>query len=254
MARLGTAVVVGARNVEAGTAVVQEVERAGGTGQFVEMHLECPEDAVRTVESAVKRFGHLDILVNNAATQGEPQPLTDLGLAEWERIIRTNLTGTFLLSQAAIRQMLAQGTGGAIINILAIQMYSPLPGFSAYSASKGGLLTLTRAMAVELADKGIRVNGISVGSVYTETVEAELRLNSSTASSIESVPEAADRGAATLLGRMGRPSEIARVVEFLASDDSSYLAGAVIPADGGRLLSRKPDPFLSALLSAESGH
>lgn len=252
LATLGVAIVVADRIVEGGTAVAQEIQRDGGKAQFVEMDLERPEDAVRTVQVAVKQFGHLDILVNNAAVEGELHPLTDLSLSEWEQVIRTNLTGTFLLSQAAVRQMLAQGAGGAVINILAIQIYSPLPGFTAYSASKGGLLALTRAMAVELASKGIRVNGILVGSVYTESVRAELQLNGSAPLSIDTVPEEVDKAAATLVGRMGRPSDIARVVAFLASEDASYLAGSVITADGGRLLSRKADPFASVHPASDS--
>jgi NAD(P)-dependent dehydrogenase (short-subunit alcohol dehydrogenase family) len=244
LARLGVAVVVADRNVAGGTTVVQAIKYDGGKAHFVAMNLERAEDVLRTVQTAASEFGQLDILVNNAAIEGALRPATDLSLAEWQQVIGTNLTGTFLLSQAAVRQMLVQGTGGSVINILAIQIYSPLPQRSAYCASKGGLLALTRAMAVELAEQGIRVNGIAVGSVYTEAVATELQ---------DAVPEEMDRAAATLLGRMGRPAEIARIAAFLASEEASYIVGAVIPAEGGRLLSRKPDPFMTSQPASESG-
>ena len=253
LARLGVAVVVADRNVASGTAVVRAIKRDGGKAHFVEMNLERPEDVLRTVQAAASEFGELDILVNNAAIEGALRPVTDLSLAEWQQVIGTNLTGTFLLSQAAVRQMLVQGTGGSVINILAIQIYSPLPQRSAYCASKGGLLALTRAMAVELAEQGIRVNGVAVGSVYTEAVGTELEVREGPSAGSDTVPEEADRAAATLLGRMGRPAEIARIVAFLASEDASYIVGAVIPAEGGRLLSRKPDPFMTTRPASESG-
>jgi NAD(P)-dependent dehydrogenase (short-subunit alcohol dehydrogenase family) len=252
LATLGVAVVVGDRNVAGGTAVVRAIKAAGGKAHFVEMNLERPEDALRTVQAATSEFGKLDVLINNAAIEGALRPVTDLSLAEWQHVIGTNLTGTFLLSQAAVRQMLIQGTGGAVINILAIQMYSPLPRFSAYCASKGGLLALTRAMAVELTEHGIRVNGVAVGSVYTETAGAALQVSEGLPDGSNAVPEEADFAAATLLGRMGRPIEIAHIVAFLASEDASYIVGAVISAEGGRLLSRKPDPFIVNLSASES--
>jgi NAD(P)-dependent dehydrogenase (short-subunit alcohol dehydrogenase family) len=252
LATLGVAVVVGDRNVAGGTAVVQAIKSAGGKAHFVEMNLERPEDAFRTVQAATSEFGKLDVLINNAAIEGALRPITDLSLAEWQQVIGTNLTGTFLLSQAAVRQMLIQGTGGAVINILAIQMYSPLPQYSAYCASKGGLLALTRAMAVELTEHGIRVNGVAVGSVYTETVGAALQVSEGLPDGSNAVPEEADFAAATLLGRMGRPIEIAHIVAFLASEDASYIVGAVISAEGGRLLSRKPDPFTVNRSASES--
>jgi NAD(P)-dependent dehydrogenase (short-subunit alcohol dehydrogenase family) len=119
----------------------------------------------------------------------------------------------------------------------------PLPDHAPYAASKGALSSFTRSLAVELADRNIRVNGIAVGSIYTPGVIDELN---------QMDVDEADRSAATLVGRMGRPEEIADLAVFLASDEARYLAGAIIPADGGRLLSRKPDPFLLALQKRKS--
>jgi NAD(P)-dependent dehydrogenase (short-subunit alcohol dehydrogenase family) len=239
-AELGCQVLLGDIDPRTGAQTALDIGAAGGEARFLEMDLGRPGDAQRTIEAALEAFGRLDILINCAAVLGVEKPMLELDLEEWEFVIRTNLTGTFLFSQAAARQMLKQAGGGAIVNILAIQAYMPLPGRGPYSASKGGLATMTRALAVELAGKGIRVNGIAVGSVYTEGVRDALALQSSEA------PPDVDASAATLVGRMGRPMEIARVAAFLASEDASYLAGAIVPAEGGRLLSRKADPFLAA--------
>jgi NAD(P)-dependent dehydrogenase (short-subunit alcohol dehydrogenase family) len=195
------------------------------------------EDASAVVERTIERFGRLDILVNCAAVMGALKPIVETSLEDWEQVIRTNVNGTFLVTQAAVRRMLQQGEGGAVVNILAIQALMPLPNHAAYASSKGALNSFTRALAVELAGSGIRVNGIAAGSVYTPGVKEELA---------QMEADEADRSAATLVNRMGRPEEIAKLALFLASDDAAYLAGTIIPADGGRLLSRKPDPFLAA--------
>lgn len=217
--------------------------RALRDAAFVHMDLGCLADAQRTIDAAIDRFGRVDILINCAATLGNLKPLLETTAADWEEVLRTNVIGTFLLTQAAVRRMLAQGSGGAIVNILAIQAYSPLPNYAPYSASKGALTSFTRSLAVELADKGIRVNGIAVGSIYTQSSQEALGM---------AAPGEADRLAATLVGRMGTPDDIARVACFLASEDAGYLAGAIIPADGGRMISRKPDPFLDRIQQREA--
>jgi NAD(P)-dependent dehydrogenase (short-subunit alcohol dehydrogenase family) len=227
----GAAVVIADINATTGPAAERELRSAGAIAHFVEMDLGRAEDTARTVDTALDLCGRIDILVNCAAVLGDLKPITEITYENWERVIRTNLTGTFLLTQAVVRHMLARG-GGVIVNILAIQPLMPLPEYGAYIASKGGLSALNRALAVELADKGIRVNGIAVGSVLTE-------------GSSPALGNAVNPPTAALVGRMGRPEDIAAVAVWLASDDASYLAGAIIPADGGRLISRKPDPFLT---------
>jgi NAD(P)-dependent dehydrogenase (short-subunit alcohol dehydrogenase family) len=139
--------------------------------------------------------------------------------------------------------MVAQGSGGAIVNILAIQAQLPIAGYGAYVASKGGLDALTRALAVELAPHRIRVNGVVVGSVYSDSTRLVVGTPDDPADP-EAVPAALDAAAATLLGRMGRPGDVARLVAFLASDDAAYLTGSLVVADGGRLLNRAPDPLI----------
>ena len=191
--------------------------------------------------------GGADILINNAADMGRILPFVDLKRSEYERVFRSNVSGPFLLSQLAARSMIAHGRKGTIINVHTIQTSIPVPGYSAYITSKGAVDAMTLALAVDLAPHGIRVNGVEVGSVSTESFQLAMRerLKGNGA-----LPEGAeleqllDRRAATLVGRMGRPEEIAKVALFLASEESSFLTGSIIRADGGRAISRKTEPLL----------
>lgn len=182
------------------------------------------------VDRVVEAFGSLDVLINNAATKGSVAPLLDFPLPEFVSVLGVNLIGPFRLAQLAAKQMVQQETKGTIINVLTIQTRSPLPGHSAYVASKGGLEALTLSMAVDLADQGIRVNGIQVGYVLSDSFRELL------GEEHYEVP--------TLLGRMGTPEEIAEVAAFLASEKASFLTGSVVRADGGRMISRKKEPLL----------
>lgn len=178
----------------------------------------------KTVAAALDHFGALDIAVCNAGISHSAEFL-DLDEEQFDRVLRVNLKGPFLLGQAAARHMAGNG-GGAIINMSSINAVVASPHIVPYVVSKGGLNQLTRVMALGLAQYGIRVNAIGPGSIETEQL-----------ASIIGDDEAARKKmlARTPLGRLGQPEEIAEIAVFLASPSASYITGQVIYADGGRL-------------------
>ncbi len=180
------------------------------------------------IAETLSTFGTIDILVNNAARL-DSAPFLELSEDEFDAVLQTNLKGPFLLGQAVAKQMAAQvdegKPPGAIVNMSSVNAVFALPDHVAYSVAKGGLAQLTKAMALALADKGIRVNAIGPGSIMTEMLE-EVASDAAIAKRILS---------RTPLGRFGEPSEIAAIAAFLASDEASYITGTTIYADGGRL-------------------
>jgi NAD(P)-dependent dehydrogenase (short-subunit alcohol dehydrogenase family) len=186
-----------------------------------------PADVERMIDEIVKRFGRLDILVNNAGTQTWT-PFLEVTEREWDLVIRTNLKGCFLCTQAAARQMRNAG-GGAIVNIGSGCNKVPFPGLVAYTASKGGIEMLTKVAAVELAPYRIRVNCVAPGAIEVERTRLEID------------DYAGTWGAVTPLGRVGEPGDVARAVRFLVSDDSAFVTGQTLWVDGG-LFTQPPWP------------
>ncbi len=183
-------------------------------------------DVSRMMDEVVARFGRLDILVNNAGVQTWT-PFLDVTEDEWDLVIRTNLKGCFLCTQAAARHM--RSHGGAIVNIGSGCNKVPFPGLAAYTASKGGIEMLTKVTAVELAAHRIRVNCVAPGAIEIERTRREMDDYAST------------WGAVTPLGRVGLPEDVARAVRFLASDDSGFVTGQTLWVDGG-LFTQPPWP------------
>ncbi len=185
------------------------------------------EDAERMVREAVAFLGGLDLLVNNAGieTIGSVTTAKD---DEWERQIAINLNGVYRVSRFAVPEIIRAG-GGAVINLGSIGGLAAVKEYSAYGAAKAGVVQLTRSMAADFAEHGIRVNCICPGPIQTPMLErACRRLGGDNAEAIKKLY--AD---ATIMKRVGRPEEIASVAVFLASDDSSYVTGVTLPVDGG---------------------
>ena len=185
------------------------------------------EAAVASVVAvAVERFGRLDCACNVAGISVEPKPFVDHTRAEWQRVIDVDLTGVFLCMQAELRQMLAQGHGGAIVNVSSAAGVVPAPGQPHYTAAKHAVLGLTKQAAQEYAREGIRVNAVLPGQTETDPMRTYL----------DAQPDHGDRLLRRLpMGRMARPAEIAESIAWLCSGASSYVNGVSLLVDGGQI-------------------
>ncbi len=180
-------------------------------------------DAVRIIDDSVSLFGRVDVLVNNAGVIGRFDFL-DISEAEWDRVMNVNLKGTFLCGQAAARQMVTQGSG-SIINIASVNAESLNPGTVHYCTSKGAVQTLTKGMALALAGRGVRVNAIGPGAVYTELSRERLDDPKVLRATLARIP----------MGRVAHPDDLKGAAIFLASDESAYVTGITLFVDGGWL-------------------
>lgn len=220
----GARVVISGRSAEKGAKALAELSKFG-EAVFVRADVSSADDASSMVESTVKRLGRMDIVFNNAGVFVE-RTVEQTTEEEWDRLIDTNLKGTFLVSKYAIPHMRAQG-GGVIINNSSDAGLVGNRVSAAYCASKGGVTLLTKAMALDHAKDNIRVNCVNPGVVDTPMVANEARLSGHP----EKYMLQMDRDHP--MGRIGRPEEVAKAVLFLASDDSSFVTGAALSVDGG---------------------
>jgi NAD(P)-dependent dehydrogenase (short-subunit alcohol dehydrogenase family) len=220
-AAAGARVVVHYRRAAAGaTALVDAIGRDRAVA--VEADLSRPDEAAALVAAAVRDFGRLDALVNNAGIYPLAGVL-EMTPAQWDEVVAANLTSVFLCTQAAARQMVAQGGGGAIVNVTSIEARSALPSHSHYSATKAAADAHTRAAAQELGPHGIRVNAVAPGLIWREGIE-------------EMWPEGVARWLDVApLRRLGRPEDVADACLFLASPAARWITGATLPVDGGAL-------------------
>jgi glucose 1-dehydrogenase len=211
-----------------GVATDQLIARSGGECEYARADVGVREDGERLVARAVERTGSLDVLVNNAVLAGaHSKPLLETGDEDFDAMIAVNLRGPFLLCRAAVRQMLAQPpraqARGRIINITSQHGMVGAPGHAAYAVSKGGLVQLTRQIAVEHGRDGIICNAVAPGKIVTGT-PGDLSQNEESAAYVRS---------RTPFGRLGEPRDVAGAVAFLASDDATYISGVNLMVDGG---------------------
>jgi NAD(P)-dependent dehydrogenase (short-subunit alcohol dehydrogenase family) len=211
---------------EGGEPTEQLIAQRGGTCVRLDADASRWDEIDRLVTGAVERFGRLDLMVNNAAIAGAAsKPLLETSEADWDQIMKVNVRGVFLCCKRAIAEMIAQEpideVRGRVINISSQHGMVGSPGHVAYSASKGGVVNLTRQLAVDYARRGILVNAVAPGKIMTGSPE-------------QADPErTAYAEARTPFPRLGRPDDVAGAVVFLASDDALYISGTNLLVDGG---------------------
>jgi glucose 1-dehydrogenase len=217
---------------EAADAVVKQIEDNGGSAIALKADVSNEAEVQSMFQQMIAKYGTIDILVNNAGLQKD-SPLESMSLADWQLVINVNLTGQFLCAREAVKEFLRRGMVperscalGKIICMSSVHQVIPWGGHVNYASSKGGIEMLMKSMAQELAPKKIRVNSIGPGAIQTPINKAAW-----------STPEAL-KSLLTLIpyGRIGQPEDIGKVAVWLASDDSDYLTGTTIFADGGMLL------------------
>ena len=226
-AKEGATVAILEVNPESGEAKAREIADAGGRAFFIRTDVSDPDDVRAAFEEIDRRCGRLDVLYNNASVfLGKyDNRVTEITLETWEKVLRINLFGVFYCCKYAIPLMIRSG-GGSIVNTASSAGVIGIPDCDAYTATKGATVSLTRSLAVEYGPDGIRTNCIAPAAIRTEMVR-ESNLND------PKFDEQAFLTKGTPLRRWGTPEEIARLAAFLASDESSYLNGAIIRADGG---------------------
>jgi NAD(P)-dependent dehydrogenase (short-subunit alcohol dehydrogenase family) len=225
-AKEGAKVVVSDISLEDCEKVVKEIKKLGGEAMAVKCDVSKKEEVEEMVRKTIEKWGRIDVLVNNAAI-AQFKPFLEMTEEDWDRTMDINLKGYFLCAQAVAKEMVKQKSG-VIINIASIAMGQTGIGFPTlvhYVASKGGVVAMTEALALELAPYGIRVNSVSPGIIDTPMVDP-VRADKKTLEGIlMRVP----------MRRMGKPEEVSNLVLFLASDASSYMTGSNVVIDGGWL-------------------
>jgi 2-deoxy-D-gluconate 3-dehydrogenase len=234
LSEAGAGVTIADVDLEAARKTVEEIKTRGGKAQAIEADARSAADAKKVAQGTVDAFGSLDILVNNAGIY----PLLPVMQVEedlWDQVIDINLKGSFLYAKAAAEVMIQAGKGGKIINLSSVDGLHPNGNAAHYNASKGGVIMLTKALALELAPHQIRVNTVAPGSIETPGVQSWAAKAIANGLTREELGKSFH--GRVPLGRQGKPDEIARAVLFLACEASEYMTGSLMLVDGGYLLS-----------------
>jgi 2-deoxy-D-gluconate 3-dehydrogenase len=224
LAEAGAGVLITDINLEAAFNTVNQIRSKGGKAEAIKADASSVADAKRTVQETVRAFGRLDIIVNNAGIYPFA-PALQMTEELWDKVLNINLKGLFFYSQAAAQEMMNEGHGGKIINIASIDALHPTGNLVHYDASKGGVVMVTKALALELGPHNIMVNAIAPGGIQTPGASGPVTSDEFLQAFISRIP----------LRRVGVPDDIAKVVFFLASGASDYMTGSLVVVDGGVL-------------------
>jgi NAD(P)-dependent dehydrogenase (short-subunit alcohol dehydrogenase family) len=224
----GARVAVGDLDLERAEGTAAEIRHRKGEAYAFQVDVANPTSAAGFIEAAEASLGRLDVLVNSAGIR-EIVSVLDLSFEEWQRVISVNLTGTFLPSQAFARCIVNQGKTGQIVNLASTLGLMAAPNRAAYTASKHGVVGLTREMALELGDKGVRVNAVAPGVVRTPLTERYFQ-DPAYSQAIRDIHA---------VGRWAEPDEIARAILFLADETNGFITGTILTVDGGWTIGKK---------------
>ena len=223
-AKEGARLIVSGRRDEAGATLVAELRESGAEAEYVRADVRIEKDVQNLVDQTVKRFGRMDVAVNNAGTEGKPGPLIDQTVESYTTTFDTNVLGTFLGLKHELKVMIPQGSG-SIINISSTLGQKAAPGASIYAATKHAVEGLTKTAALEAASANVRVNAVAPGPIETGMLDRFTGSAEKKAGLIAGVP----------LKRMGRPEEVAQTILFLASDNAPFITGQIFGIDGGKM-------------------
>lgn len=211
---------------EGANETLEKVQDAGGKGVVLQVDISEEQEVEKMFDRAVEEFGKVDILMNNAAIDGQGITVADMPTENFDKAIKTNLYGTFFCTRRFVNLVRKQKNKAKIINVSSVHEEIPAPGTAEYCASKGAVRNFTRVLALELAEEGINVNNIAPGMILTPMNEEAIEDDEKRKEQVNNIP----------MKRAGRPEEIAKLALFLASSDSDYVTGSTYAMDGGLMI------------------